>query len=547
MEPLLICLASASAVWISAITVSESTTPGRVSRLAEHFTEAVWRLRWLRFVIAPLTAVWPLLLLLAASGRAIFATMAVLAGLIGLAFANRSKIKLLREPVVSFDFAFFSQILANPGLYIPFVGTWRVVGLVFVAVSVPTAALLLEPSFWVGDSRVLGWTRAALFMASAVAIAGWPVLVRALFPPARLDQIGFRGEPMRELARFGLLGSWLLQYASGRNEEELERIRSYRPELPPPMRSGRDAPHIVVVQAESFFDVRRLFARANEDPPVTLPNFERICAMSLVSGRLEVWPWGANSLRTEFEVLSMIPETELGVHCFNPYLRLARRPVWTFVQHLRSLGYRTICVHPFSKRFFRRDRVYGNLGFDEFIDIAAFADAPRCGSYVCDRAIAGMVGKVLTASAEVRPIFVFAITMEAHGPWPRRQNGNENSAHLPSLPSSIASSELAHYLYHLQHTDQLIGDLMHLTRTLRRETVLGLYGDHLPMLAKTYERAGFDETATDYAIWRSGPPARASKRAALAPEDFGREVLAAAELIDQQEEMPDQAILRSRG
>lgn len=532
MEPLLVCLASVSATWIAAIAVSERAFSEEPKGLDDRDTEAASQLRWLRFGIAPLIAVWPLLLLVAASGRAIFSTLTVLAVLVGFALANRAKIRLLREPLVFFDFAYAAQVLTHPGLYIPVVGTWRVVGVCVAAVAIPTAALMIDAPLWSGGPGAPAWPRAGLFAGSALAMAAWPIFVRVFFRSHGRNAVSSSGDPMWDLTRFGLVGSWLVQWTSGRNKEELERIRSHCPELPPAMRSGEESPQIIVVQAESFFDTRRLFACLDEEPPVTLPNFERACAEGPMSGRFVVSAWGANSLRTEFTVLSMIPETELGVHRFNPYLTLARRPVWTMARHLQALGYRTILVHPFSKRFFRRDRVYRNLGFDEFLDIDAFAAAPRCGAYVCDRAIADMVGDILTGDAEAQPTFVFAITMEAHGPWLEGGISEEMSARLPALPASVASYKLARLLYHLQHTDQMIGDLMDLTSKLGRTSVLGLYGDHLPLLTETFERAGFNETATDYAIWRGGTVPRRSKTAPLAPEQFGREVLAAAGLIE---------------
>ena len=532
MEPLLIYLASVSAVWIVAIAVSERVFFERPNGLEDRATEAALQRRWLRFGIAPLTAVWPLLFLIAVTGRAIFSTLTVLAVLVGLALANHAKIKLLREPLVSFDFAYVTQVLTNPGLYIPVVGTWRVVGVSIAAVSIPTAALLLESPSWSGGPRALVWPRAGLFASSALAMAVWPILVRIAFSSHCRNGINSSGDPMRDVARFGLVGSWLVQWASGRNKEELERIRSYCPILTSTMRSAEDSPHIIVVQAESFFDPRRLFACVNEEPPVTLTNFERACAEGPMSGQFVVSVWGAYSQRTEFTVLSTIPQAEQGVHRFNPYQSLARRPVWTIARHLRSLGYRTILVHPYSKRFFRRDRVYRNLGFDEFLDIDAFAEAPLCGPYVCDRSIANMVGEILTGNGEARPTFVFAITMEAHGPWLKGGLKGEMSAHLPPLPASVASYELARLLYHLRHTDQMIGDFMNLTSKLGRTAVLGLYGDHLPLLTGAFERAGFNDTATDYVIWRSGRVAGRSKKAPLAPEQLGRVVLAAAGLID---------------
>ena len=73
---------------------------------------------------------------------------------------------------------------------------------------------------------------------------------------------------------------------------------------------------------------------------------------------------------------------------------------------------------------------------------------------------------------------------------------------------------------------------MDLTSKLGRTAVLGLYGDHLPLLIETFERAGFNDTTTDYVIWRGGRAAGRSKKAPLAPEQLGRVVLAAAGLID---------------
>jgi hypothetical protein len=482
--------------------------------------------------MAPLTAIWPLLFLLAVSGRVVFSTLTVVVLLIGLALANYVKIKLLREPLVVFDFAYITQVLANPGLYIPVVGTWRCVSSFVAIVSIPTAATLIEPSLWSGDHHVIVWERAGLLASSILVMAIWLVLFGAIFHSPFRDGMSVPDDPMEDLARFGLVGTWLIQWASGRNKDELERIRRFSPKFTATARSSEDTPHVIVVQAESFFDTRRLFACVNEEPPVRLTNFERSCAEGYRSGQFLVSAWGANSLRTEFSVLSMIPETELGVHRFNPYLTLARKPVWTIAQHLRSMGYRTICVHPFSKRFFRRDRVYGNLGFDEFLDIDAFAAAPRCGTYVCDRAIASMVGEILTEKVEVQPTFVFAITMEAHGPWLKRDISAEISAHLPPLPASVASNELARLLYHLQHTDQMFGDLRELTPKIERKIVLALYGDHLPLLERTFERAGFNEIATDYVIWGGEKSKRCEETTPLAPQELGREVLTAAGLID---------------
>src|SRR5207253_969711 len=79
------------------------------------------------------------------------------------------------------------------------------------------------------------------------------------------------------------------------------------------------------------------------------------CASAALFGRFAVPAWGAYTMRAEFAVLSGVPESELGYDRFNPYYALARVPLESQVWRLRRAGYRTICLHPFDRRFFRRD------------------------------------------------------------------------------------------------------------------------------------------------------------------------------------------------
>ena len=72
-------------------------------------------------------------------------------------------------------------------------------------------------------------------------------------------------------------------------------------------------------------------------------------------------------MRAEFAALTGIPEEQLGYDRFNPYHAFGRAPLASLAWRLRDEGYRTICLHPFDKRFFRRDLAMPALGFDEFL------------------------------------------------------------------------------------------------------------------------------------------------------------------------------------
>ena len=90
----------------------------------------------------------------------------------------------------------------------------------------------------------------------------------------------------------------------------------------------------------------------------------RVAPSAALCGRLAVPAWGANTMRAEFAVLTGVPESELGYDRFNPYYALARVPLESQVWRLRRAGYRTICLHPFDRRFFRRDLAMPALGFE---------------------------------------------------------------------------------------------------------------------------------------------------------------------------------------
>src|SRR5260370_3809698 len=100
-----------------------------------------------------------------------------------------------------------------------------------------------------------------------------------------------------------------------------------------------------------------------------------------IFGRLDVPGWGANTMRAEFAVLTGIPESELGYDRFNPYHAFARAPIASLVWRLRNQGYRTVCLHPFDRSFFRRDLTLPALGFETFLRIESLGVSKRPPHY----------------------------------------------------------------------------------------------------------------------------------------------------------------------
>ena len=171
-------------------------------------------------------------------------------------------------------------------------------------------------------------------------------------------------DPEKDLQTLGLLPSlWLYALAS----RTLPHVRS-------PFASAtvttRPRPHLIVIQSESFFDARHLFAGIRPD---ILQTFDALRMEAACYGPLDVPAWGANTIRTEFSFLTGIAAQALGVHRFNPYRAIARGwSVDALPLFLKKMGYRTVCVHPYWGNFYGRKYVLPRLGFDTFLDIGAF-------------------------------------------------------------------------------------------------------------------------------------------------------------------------------
>ena len=448
-------------------------------------------------------------LLGAATGRPLFAGLVVLALGAGFALADHTMRQTLREPVVFSESVELPQVFSHPHLYLPFAGPGLVLGGAAAAVLLALALLFEEPALWTPRP---GTALASLLL---VAAGFWLLIREPLLGKAAslLRRLAPNGEPFADAAALGPFAMLLTHALIARAERPARRQA-----LAPRAANGggrADAVPIVLVQCESFFDVGRL------DPAIgraMLPVFNECRTRVALSGRLEVPGWGANTMRTEFAVLTGTPESELGYDRFNPYYALARAPVASQVWRLREAGYRTICLHPFSGRFFRRDLVMPALGFDTFLDAKALGGLAR-PPYCADPDLARQVLRVLD---EAGPrCFIFVITMGNHGPW--LDKGAPIDPAVTRLFDTRAVPQgkaLQRYLDGLRRSDDMLAVLTSGLEQRRSDALLGFYGDHLPSLPHAFEHFGFTEPHSDYVIWPAG--AASPCRRDLAAHDLGR-------------------------
>jgi phosphoglycerol transferase MdoB-like AlkP superfamily enzyme len=252
--------------------------------------------------------------------------------------------------------------------------------------------------------------------------------------------------------------------------------------------NGRQTPDIVVIQSESFFDPSVINGLQNDD---FAPNLHRL-AEHASSGQLHVPTYGGGTIRTEFEVLTGLSLRYFPTMQF-PYLQMHTGVMPGMVRALRSHGYETVAVHGNDPGFWNRTSAFKSLGFDRFVSLKDFpTGAAKNGELMPDSAMTDEIMAQLKNDGP--PRFVFAISMEAHGPYDKSTIDDTAARDAIPVPEGIsddAKLQLRNYIYHMRHADAELGRLADLLKQRERPTLLLFYGDHLPALTETYAKAGF--------------------------------------------------------
>ncbi len=405
--------------------------------------------------------------------------------------ANNKKVAMLREPLLPSDVA----------LVLRQAHTWRLLGRyvprprlailgLSAAVVVVAAALIWEP--WL-LGRYRPWVAVCSPLPLLVAAAPWrgkSLLARLLMAC---------GVPFWDwdLLRSVQSGGFLATFARCFYIVPRPAVRSLtaaqaRTVLDRTLRldgshrtpSARK-PHIVVVLAEAFFDPRSVGLRVEPEP---LVNYAEAVRRSRYFGQCRVPVFGGWTVRSEYSLLTGVSLSSFANNVGNPNSTLVSGATHSLPKYLRSQGYRTVLVHPYDRKYYRRDKASVALGFDVFLDERSFLGAARDGTYVSDLAVAARIEEELRRAEQ--PTFLFCITMENHGPCePSPAPEAEPFATDPPL-GPAARAVFANYLHHLRNTDRMIGRLAELVRAAGVPTLLLLLGDHLPALPEVFAELG---------------------------------------------------------
>lgn len=262
--------------------------------------------------------------------------------------------------------------------------------------------------------------------------------------------------------------------------------------------TNSDKPNIVMVQLESFFDPTLVkYLQFSQDP---VPNFRKL-KENFSSGYLTVPSVGAGTANTEFEVL-----TGMSLQFFGPgeypYKTILKESTAESVNYdLKELGYSTHAIHNNKGTFYGRNSVFSQLGFDTFTSLEYMnVEEYTPKDWAKDFYLTDEILKCLNSTEGSD--FVYTISVQAHGDYPSEPILENPQIKVSGLPDEATTNSFTYYINQVYEVDQFIGELVETLSNIDEDTVLVLFGDHLPTLGfKDEDLVNNSIFQTEYVVW----------------------------------------------
>ena len=263
-----------------------------------------------------------------------------------------------------------------------------------------------------------------------------------------------------------------------------------------------EKPNIVVVLLESFYDVEETsFIHTSQDPT---PYFHYL-EDNFSTGYLTVPVVGAGTCNSEFEVLTGMSCRFFGPGEYPQKTILKETDCESFAADLRNLGYHSHVVHNNGGNFYSRANAFSMMGFDTFQskEMLDIVDYTPKGSWPTDDILIG--ASVDAMNSTVGPDFLYTITVEAHGDYPKEKLIEDPVIDVTcDGKSEELSNQWEYYINMLYNVDDFMKLYTEALDATGEPTLVIFFGDHLPTMGLTEnEVATGDLFKTKYVTWNN--------------------------------------------
>ena len=408
-----------------------------------------------------------------------------------LGFISRQKLIIKGSPLLPADFSIGKEALEISGRF-------KEVYLSMALIALGTLVLIVLVLKFTPREKYKGWQKTAVFLTSVTLLT---VFYTAMGPIQKVFalQLNNLSQKMNYEENGMMLG-----FALNAEYLKVPEPANYHEDAVKKVLEGSKAtysadpnfkPNIIFVMSEAFWDPTLMEnVSFSEDP---MPFFHSL-QKSQSSGRMLSPVYGGGTANTEFEALTGF-STQLLPDGSIPYAQYVNKPIEALPSILQKQGYATSAIHPYDNWFYDRKNVYKNLGFDKFISKEFFNSPETNGQYIRDTELSKKILDEVQATE--KPDFIYATSMENHGPYSSTPNPNNKIKVTGASLSPASQAILENYTNSVSDVDQSLKQMIKGLEQSDEPTEVIFYGDHLPMLGddySVYKDADFVKGDTSY-------------------------------------------------
>lgn len=264
-------------------------------------------------------------------------------------------------------------------------------------------------------------------------------------------------------------------------------------------KTAENSPNIIFLQLESFFDINHVIDYDFNENPV--PYYEYL-KDHYSTGYLTVPAFGAGTANTEFECI-----TGMDLSYFSPgeypYKTILKKHTCESMAYdMKQLGYGTHVIHNNTATFYGRNKVFPNLGFDSFSTIETMNSTSTTeNGWAKDGILTGEIMKALESTKEKD--YIYTISVQGHGDYYKSTaQVQDPEIKVSNVNARDQEDAVNYYVEQISEMDDFLNQLCTTLKNYDEDTVLVLYGDHLPGLG--FQGSDLDNHnvyQTEYVIW----------------------------------------------
>jgi len=401
-----------------------------------------------------------------------------------LAGIHIAKFKLLGTPLFYWDYIILKEGLVYFPILIQKKTTWILITLGILAICLVFYAMSQFQSYSLDLTKRITLTL-VFFLISVLGFFLFKVPYKIFFPANSFrDSVVFRTGLLPFLAltfRYSKSSPTPDDYS----QVTIKEIKTFH-EVPVRQKeemSPGNLPNIIVYSIESLMDLENVGVQLKNHP---MPFFDSL-GQRTGKGFFVSPTFGGQTVQPEFELLTGLSQCQLSVP--NPFVHIIGKydHFPALPSTLKNLGYYTIGVQAVSANEFQRRQFYPILDFDKFI--ALESDYPKEDWEQVNHLLSDhyLIKKIKENIAfDEKPIFGVFLNNSTHASYDHWER-NDEFAVLNKNISEKTRDVLERYSSAINHADQALKNLVQYFQGRSRDTIILIFGDHLPGLNSVFK------------------------------------------------------------